>query len=57
MKELPRGAQVSLRMFRALTLYNMAFQYDDKRAQAEMQQLALKQLEQLTGELRQASNG
>ncbi len=56
LEELHPGAQVSLKMFRALTVYNMAFQYQDKEQQAQLQGLALEQLSQLTKELQQATN-
>jgi len=52
--EIPQGGQISLRMFRALTIYNMAYQYHDREESAQLQKLALRQLEQLTQELQQA---
>jgi hypothetical protein len=52
-KEIPAGGQIALKMFRALTVYNMAFQYQDEAQSAELQQVALGQLDQLQGELRQ----
>ncbi len=51
--EIPVGGQLSLRMFRALTVYNMAYQYHDKEESLQLQRLALRQLEQLTQELQQ----
>ena len=52
--EIPAGGQVSLQMFRALTMFNMAYQYHDGEAQARIQGLAVKQLSELTGKLENA---
>jgi hypothetical protein len=55
-KEIPSGGQISLQMFRALTIYNMGFQYHDGEAQARIQELAVKQLNELAGNLQNVEN-
>ncbi len=52
--EIPAGGQVSLQMFRALTMFNMGYQYHDGEAQARIQGLAVKQLNELAGQLENA---
>ncbi len=55
-KEIPPGGQISLQMFRALTIYNMGFQYHDGQAQVRIQEMAVKQLNELAGNLQNVEN-
>jgi hypothetical protein len=50
-KEIPQGGQISLQLFRALTIFNMAYQYHDEDAQAQIQRLALGQVGELAAKL------
>jgi hypothetical protein len=54
-KKIPQGGQVSLQMLRALTIYNMAFQYHDPQARKDLQTLALGQLSTLTARLQEVT--
>ena len=54
-KNVPLGGQISLQMFRALTIYNMGFQYHDSQARQELQTLALGQLSTLTARLQEVT--
>jgi len=53
--KIPAGGQVSLQIFRALTIYNMAFQYHDAQARKDLQTLALGQLSTLTAKLQEVT--
>jgi hypothetical protein len=44
-----------LQIFRALTIYNMAFQYHDAQARKDLQTLALGQLSTLTARLQEVT--
>ncbi len=44
---IPEDARITVNMFRALTIYNMAFQLEDKGAAREMQRLAATQLAEM----------
>ena len=41
---IPDDARITVNMFRVLTMYNMAFQLEDKGAAREMQRLAATQI-------------
>jgi hypothetical protein len=53
--KIPAGGQISLQIFRALTIYNMATQYHDSQARKELQTLALGQLSRLTSKLQEVT--
>ncbi len=42
---IPDDARATINMFRALTVYNMAFQVEDAGASRDMKQVALKQIQ------------
>jgi hypothetical protein len=55
-KEIPQGGQISLQIFRALTIFNMGYQYHDEDAQAHIQRLALGQVGELAAKLQKTGS-